>query len=80
MQISDTSYIITFSAKDSYYTTVIFDPGVDLDGRVVDRFILDYKKKHTQYTKQTHRLASTTKCYKARSESADFDDLYEVVK
>jgi len=82
MEISNTSHIITFisSGEDNYYNTVIFDPGMDIHGKVLEKFIEDYKKQNPEYVKQTVRRALGTKCYKPRELRKTFDEFYEVVK
>ena len=80
MQISDTSYIITFVASDNYYSTIIFDPGPDPDGKILDKFIVDFKRDNRQYVRQTTRPAIATKQYRPRKEAASFDDLYLLEK
>lgn len=46
MEISDTSYIITFISKTYGYNTVIFDPKENTGWGAIEKFIEEYKK-HT---------------------------------
>lgn len=80
MEITDTSYIITFVSENGFYNTVIFDPGTDVNGTILDKFIADYKKQYPNYIKQTHRMAKNARKYKPHEKASSFDDLYEVSK
>ena len=83
MEISDGSYIITFVSKGNFgdaYNTVIFDPGPNGSYEAVDKFIVDYRKAHPEYTTHTQRLSKTAKRYSLRKiEGTPFDRLYEVI-
>lgn len=79
MEISDTSYIITFISKTYGYNTVIFDPKENTGWEAIEKFIEEYKKAHPEYALHTQRMVSGTKIYKAKAAST-FDELYGVVK
>jgi hypothetical protein len=79
MQVSDTSYIITFITKGRSYNTTIFDP-VDGGYQAIDRFIASYTKANPNVIDHTKRMLIGTPQFRERAVGKDFLDVYEVVK
>ncbi len=79
MEITNTTYIITFITKGGSYNTTMFDP-VDGGYQAIDKFIAAYMKANPSIVEHTKRMVIGTPVFRERAIGKDFNDVYEVVK